>query len=234
VLITGASKGIGRATAEALAKLGYRLALVARSAGDLAAAAGALAPAETLAVPADVADPEQVREAVGRAVAHFGQLDAVVCAAGLAPMRTVAEMSVDEWRAVIDTNLSAAFYVAKFAWPHLVEAARSGASPAIVNVSSFAARDPFPGFAAYGAAKAGLNVFDLVAAREGAAAGIAVHTVAPAAVETGMFRGLVTPQQYPPEKTLTPAEVAAVIVDCVTGRLRSTRGEVIYVRKSLD
>jgi 3-oxoacyl-[acyl-carrier protein] reductase len=238
-LITGASKGIGRATAQALAKLNYRLALVARSSDDLAETARALAPAETLTLPADVTNPEQVRQLVDRAATHFGRLDALVCAAGLAPMRTIADMTIDEWHTVIDTNLSAVFYLTKYAWPHLAAAAKSPlpAHPhgsTIVNLSSFAARDPFPGFAAYGAAKAGLNVFDLVAARESAPANINVHTIAPAAVETTMFRSLLSPDQYPPEKTLSPEDVAATIVDCLTGRLRHTRGEVIYVRKSLD
>jgi NAD(P)-dependent dehydrogenase (short-subunit alcohol dehydrogenase family) len=153
----------------------------------------------------------------------------VVNNAGLAPVRPILEMTPDEWRAVIDTNLSAAFYLTRAAWPAF-EKQRGGV---VVNVSSAAARDPFPGFAAYGAAKAGLNLFGLSAAREGARIGVRVHTVAPAATETAMFRGLMTAEQYPPEKTLDPSDVAGVIADCVTGSLRYTSGEVIYVHKTL-
>jgi NAD(P)-dependent dehydrogenase (short-subunit alcohol dehydrogenase family) len=102
----------------------------------------------------------------------------------------------------------------------------------VVNVSSFASRDPFPGFAAYGAAKAGLNLFGLAAAREGERIGVRVHTVAPAAVETAMFRQILTEEQYPADKTLAPEDVAKVIAQCVTGALKYTSGEVIYVRKS--
>jgi NAD(P)-dependent dehydrogenase (short-subunit alcohol dehydrogenase family) len=103
----------------------------------------------------------------------------------------------------------------------------------VVNVSSAAARDPFPGFAGYGAAKAGLNLFGLSAAREGQAIGVRVHTVAPAATETGMFRGLPGMGDYPAEKTLDPADVARVIGQCVSGELGHTSGEVIYLHKTI-
>jgi NAD(P)-dependent dehydrogenase (short-subunit alcohol dehydrogenase family) len=232
-LITGASRGIGRATAIALTKAGYRLALVARGLSDLAETARLANATDASLAPADVTDPMQMRTLIHETVARFGRLDAVVNIAGLAPIRRIEEMSVEEWRAVIDTNLSAVFYVTKYAWPHLRASAGLGHHPTIVNVSSLASRDPFPGFAAYGAAKAGLNIFDLVAAREGQADGIAVHTIAPGAVETEMFRQLMTVEQYPTEKTLAPDEVADVIVQCVTGQLRHTRGEVIYLHKTL-
>ena len=88
-------------------------------------------------------------------------------------------------------------------------------------------------FAAYGAAKAGLNLFALSAAREGAKIGVRVHAVAPSATETDMFRKLMTKEQWPPEKTLDPEEVARVIVQCVQGDLRHTSGEVIYVHKTV-
>ncbi len=232
-LITGASRGIGRATAIALSQAGYRLALVARGRADLDQTARLAAATDALLLPADVTDPTQVRTIIQETAARFGRLDAVINIAGLAPVRRIEEMSVEEWRAVIDTNLSAVFYVTKYAWPHLRVSAAQGGHAAIVNVSSLASRDPFAGFAAYGAAKAGLNIFDLVAAREGQADGIAVHTIAPGAVETEMFRQLMTPEQYPTEKTLRPDEVADVIAQCVTGQLRHTRGEVIYLHKTL-
>ena len=232
-LITGASRGIGRATAIALSKLYYRLALVARNKTALEETARLASATDALLLPADVTDAAQVRTLIHETSTRFNRLDAVVNVAGLAPVRRIEEMSTDEWHAVINTNLSAVFYLMKYAWPHLRLCASSNGHAAIVNISSLASRDPFPGFAAYGAAKAGLNILDLVAAREGEADNIAVHTIAPGAVETEMFRQLMTPEQYPKEKTLTPEEVADVIVQCVTGRLRHTRGEVIYLHKTL-
>jgi NAD(P)-dependent dehydrogenase (short-subunit alcohol dehydrogenase family) len=224
-IITGAGRGIGRATAVELARRGYRLALAARGADGLQETARLAGGA--LCVPTDVTDPSQVETLVRQTVGHYGRVDAVVNNAGTAPVRPISEMTPEEWRAVIDTNLSAAFYLTRAAWPAF-ERQRGGV---VVNVSSAAARDPFPGFAAYGAAKAGLNLLGLSAAREGERIGVRVHTIAPSAVETGMFRGIMTSDQYPPEKTLDPAEMARMIALCVTGELRYTSGEVIYVHK---
>jgi 3-oxoacyl-[acyl-carrier protein] reductase len=227
-IITGAGRGIGRAAAVELGRRGYALALAARGREDLEETAR-LAGGAALCRPTDVTDSGQVERLVRETLDRFGRIDAVVNNAGLAPVRSIVEMTPDEWRAVIETNLGAAFYLTRAAWPALV---RQGGG-VVVNVSSAAARDPFPGFAAYGAAKAGLNLLGLSAAREGEKAGIRVHTIAPSAVETAMFRGLMTPQQYPPEKTLDPSDVASIIADCVTGRLRYTSGEVIYVHRTV-
>jgi NAD(P)-dependent dehydrogenase (short-subunit alcohol dehydrogenase family) len=101
----------------------------------------------------------------------------------------------------------------------------------IVNISSLAARDPFPGFAAYGSAKAGLNLFGLSLAREGATIGIRVYTIAPGAVETSLFRSLMTVEQFPTEQTLSPVEVARVIARCAAGDAEFISGQVIWMQK---
>ena len=233
VLVSGASRGIGRATAVALARAGYRLILLARQRTDLEETARLAGAPDSLCLPGDVTDPDHVRSLVHVAVDRFARLDGLVNVAGLAPVERIEEMTIEQWHAVIDTNLSSVFYLTKYAWPHLRVAAKTFGRSTIVNVSSLSSRDPFPGFAAYGAAKAGLNIFDLVAAREGEADGISVHTIAPGAVETAMFRQLMTPEQYPTARTLSPEEVAEVIVQCVNGQLRHTRGEVIYLHKTL-
>jgi 3-oxoacyl-[acyl-carrier protein] reductase len=227
-IITGAGRGIGRATAVELGSLGYRLVLVARTIGELEETARLAGGGEIMA--ADVAQPQSAPRLVKATVEKFGAVDVVVHCAGVAPVRSVAEMTPEQWRAVIDTNLSAAFYLCRAAWPQFA-AQRSGV---VVNVSSMAARDPFPGFAAYGAAKAGMNLFGLAAAREGASIGVRVHTVAPGAVETSMLREILSPEQYPREKTLDPADVARVIVQCVRGDLRHASGEVIYLHRTVE
>lgn len=227
VILAGAGRGIGRATAVELARGGYRLVLAARSESELRETAGLAG--DGLVVATDVSKPEAVESLVHRTVEAFGRIDAIVNCVGLAPVVSIAEMSPSQWREVIDVNLSAAFYLCHYAWP-VFERQGGGV---VVNVSSMASRDPFAGFAAYGAAKAGLNVLGLSAAREGEQIGVRVHTVAPGAVETDMFRQIATPRQWPPEKTLDPADVARVIVQCVKGDLRYTSGEVIFVRKTL-
>lgn len=227
-MVTGGGRGIGRATAAHLAARGFRLVLVSRNPAELneslAAAGGG-----GMIIPADVTRIDDVERAVRQTVEQFGRLDAIVHCAGLAPVRPLAETTAAEWHATIDTNLSAAFYLCRAAWP-IFARQRAGV---VVLISSAAARDPFPGFGAYGAAKAGLHLLALTAAREGAPIGVRVHTVAPSAVETAMFRQILTPEQYPAEKTLAPAEVARVIGQCVDGDLKHTSGEVVYVHKGM-
>src|SRR6185312_4772134 len=141
------------------------------------------------------------------AMRHFGRIDALVNNAGYAPARSIEELTLDEWRQIVDVNLSAVVYFCKAVWPVM----KRGGGGAIVNMSSAASRDPFPGLSAYGAAKAAVNVLGLALAREGESANIRVHTIAPGAVETGMFRTLFTKEQFPTEKTLDPAEIARLI-----------------------
>lgn len=226
-IVTGAGRGIGRATAEELARLGYRLTLMGRSEASLQETAGIIGGATVIV--GDVARPEDVRRAVQQTLDAYGRIDALVNNAGYAPVRTIEQMTIETWREVMDTNLSAAFYFCKAVWP----AFKRQNAGVIVNLSSAAARDPFAGLAAYGAAKAGLNLLGLALAREGEAIGVRIHTIAPSAVETEMFRGILSANQYPTEKTLLPAEVARVIGQCVTGELRHTSGEVIYLHKRL-
>lgn len=228
-IITGAGRGIGRAAALELAAIGYRLTLVSRNEDELNETARLIGGG--LVAVADVRRPDEIQQVIDGTLENYGdRLDALVHCAGMAPVRAIAEMSVEEWRDVIETNLSAAFYLCRSAWP-VFERTGGGV---VVNLSSFAARDPFPGFAAYGAAKAGVNLFGLSAAREGQRIGVRVHTIAPAAVETSMFRGILTEEQYPPEKALAPRDVAKVIADCVSGSLACTSGEVIYLRKVVE
>ena len=226
-IITGAGSGIGRATAIALASKGYRLTLCGRRTSPLHETAKLAGNGLTIA--ADVTQPKDIDRIVENTLSEFGRIDAIVNNAGLAPVRSVEEMSIENWHAVIDTNLSAAFYLSKAVWPIFK---RQGGG-AVVNLSSMAARDPFPGFLAYGTAKAGLNLFSLALAREGANIGVRVYTIAPGAVETEMFRGIMNPEQFPTERTLQPADVARIIVQCIAGDLQFTSGEVIWMRKTV-
>jgi NAD(P)-dependent dehydrogenase (short-subunit alcohol dehydrogenase family) len=229
-IITGAGKGIGRATAIELARRGYALSLAARTESDLLSTLNhAQADDRGVAVPTDVSKPGEIDRLVDGTLDRFGRIDAIVHCAGMAPVKSIKEMTAAEWGEVIDTNLSAAFYLARAAWPAFE---RQGGG-AIVNVSSLASRDPFPGFAAYGAAKAGINLFGLSAAREGQPIGVRVYTIAPGAVETDMFRALMPLEKYPRDKTLDPADVARVIGQCVQGDLKYASGEVIYLHRTV-
>jgi 3-oxoacyl-[acyl-carrier protein] reductase len=225
-IITGAGRGIGRATAIELHARGYRLALVARTERDLHQT-NELCGGRELVIAADVSDPHSPPRIVSQAADTLGRVEALVNAAGVAPVLDIQQTTPQRWREIIDVNLSSAFYMSRAVWSLM----QSGGG-VIVNLSSFAARDPFGGFSAYASAKAGLNLLGLSLAREGAPSGIRVHTIAPAAVETRMFRQILTPEQFPAEKALSPRDVAQVIVQCITGELRHTSGEVIWLQKT--
>ena len=226
-IITGAGKGIGRAVALEFTSRGYDIVLTARTEVDLKVTADVIGGG--LTVVGDVADPKHAEKVVEDTMRQFGRIDALVNNAGYAPSRTIEELTIDEWRQIIDVNLSGTVYFCKAVWPIM----KKGGGGAIVNMSSAASRDPFPGLGAYGAAKAAINLLGLALAREGEPASIRVHTIAPAAVETGMFRSLVSKEQFPTDKTMDPAEIARLVVQCVSGELAYTNGEVIHVHKRL-
>jgi len=225
-VITGAGRGIGRATAIDLAAKGYSVALVSRSESELKETAGKCGGKARIFL-CDVSDSSRVDRLVDEALGAMGRIDALCHCAGLAVMKSIETLTVDEWRAIIDTNLSSIVYFCRKLWPIW----RKQGGGVMVNVSSRAARDPFAGLGAYGAAKAGVNLLGLALASGGAEIGVRVHTVAPAATETAMLRSLFSKENLPESKTLTPEAVARVIVQCVCGDLDCTSGEVIYVHK---
>lgn len=224
-IITGAGRGIGRATAIELSARGFDCVLVSRSIHQLEDTSRQLK-TQSLVLQAEVASFDQVQHVVSTTLVRFGRIDAVVNNAGFAPAKSIDETDVDTWHAVINTNLSSAFYFAKAAWTALKET-----RGAIVNIGSEASRDPFPGFLAYASAKAGLNSLTQVLHREGKSFGIRAYCVAPAAVETQMFRSLVPEDQFGKDKTLEPADVAKTIAACISGDLRHSSGETIYVHR---
>ena len=226
-IITGAGRGIGRATALELSNRGYRLALASRNQAQLEA----VAEEARIAIPivADVMLADAAQMLVDKTLSSFGRVDAIVNCVGLAPVAKVDELSVDQWHAVINTNLSSAFYLARAVWSTF----KQQHSGCIVNISSMASRDPLPGFLAYGAAKAGLNVLSLMLAREGAEHGIRSYVIAPGAVETEMFRAIVSKEKWPTEKTLDPADVARMVAQCIDGDLKYTTGEVIFLSRTI-
>jgi 3-oxoacyl-[acyl-carrier protein] reductase len=223
-LVTGAGKGIGKASALALHRLGYRLALAARTETDLVEASRACSGA--LVVPIDLADPSSPAKLVERVIAALGRLDAIVHCAAMAPVKNLEQTTPELWNEVIQLNLTSTFLLARAAWGQMKE--QGGG--VIVNLSSQASRDPLPGFAAYAASKAGVNLLGLVLSREGVAHGIRVHTIAPGATETEMLRTIVSRDKLPPEQIMSPEDVAEVVACCVTGTLKDTSGEVLYLR----
>ncbi len=223
-IVTGAGSGIGRVTSTMLAEAGYRVALVGRTRKKLEATASSIS-SDCEIIVADLTDPQAARGVIDQTLDQFGRIDAMANVAGDAPLIPIEQITDDIWRRCIDTNLSAVVHLTAAAWPTF--AGQKGG--VIVNVSSIASDEPFPGFSIYAAAKVGLNMFTRCTAEEGQPIGLRAVAIAPGAVETPMLRALFDDKAIPRDKTLSPAEVATVICDCITGSRGFKPGETIFL-----
>jgi 3-oxoacyl-[acyl-carrier protein] reductase len=157
-VVKGSSKGIGFAIAEALVGAGASVTVSARNAEEVSAAVTRLnrpGKGRALGVPCDVRRPDAVAELIRRTVAEFGGLDILVNNAGIGHFSPVAELPVERWQQVIETNLSGAFYCCHEAIPHL----RRRGGGWIINIASLAGKNPMAGGTAYNASKFGLVGF---------------------------------------------------------------------------
>jgi 3-oxoacyl-[acyl-carrier protein] reductase len=220
VLITGASRGIGRATALAFAAQGDHVAVHHRDSADRAAAVLAELPGDGhMAVQADLTDPAQARRMVDEAAIGLDGLDVLVNNAGIYLPHPITEVSYEDWQAAwqqtLAVNLIGPANVTWSAVRHMIP--RRGGR--IINVSSRGAFRGEPGQPAYGASKAGLNAFGQSLAQALGAYGIAVATVAPGFVDTEMATGRVhgpdgdeVRAQSPFGRIAQPGEIAAAVV----------------------
>jgi NAD(P)-dependent dehydrogenase (short-subunit alcohol dehydrogenase family) len=207
VLITGASRGLGRSVALAFAREGARLALAARTAPqleDVAKEARSLG-AEALPVPTDVADPSQVEACVATAQQSLGPIDILVSNAGANVRKPVVELTPVEWDLIQHTNLRPAFLLARAVLPDML----SRGDGHLFLVASIVGRRGGAGSAAYRAAKAGLINFSQSLAAEVKERGIRVTAVLPGALDTPWFHDRPETERPP---MLDPEEVARVIV----------------------
>lgn len=180
IIITGASSGIGAAAAELFARHGANLVLGARRTDRLRALANSLPNATYLA--GDVCDEDYARALTQTALDTYGQLDGAFNNAGTTgQMGPVADMTAQTWHEVVDTNLTSAFFAAKYQIPAM---AKGGA---LVFTSSFVGHTVgFPGMAAYAAAKAGLVGLTQVLAAEHGASGLRINALLPGGTKTAM------------------------------------------------
>ena len=222
-LVTGGSRGIGRATAAALLARGASVAITGTDERRLEEARAALsatgAGSRVLALRADVRVEADVVEALTRVVAEWGGLDILVNNAGVGGFVEVSTMTAADWHRVIETNLTGVYHGCHAAIPHLK--ARGGGW--IINVSSLAAKNPFVGGAAYCASKAGLNAFSEALMQEVRHDGIRVSVVMPGSVQTGFSSAGDGPAT---DWKLAPDDVAQVIVDLIAHPARSLPSRV--------
>ncbi len=184
-LVTGATSGIGRATALRFAEAGARGALVARDREALTAVAAEIKgwATEALEISADVTIEREAARAVGETIERFKRLDVLVNAAGGLSNGTIETTSLESWDEMMNVNLRAVFHLMQLAVPHLAEHRGN-----IVNVSSVTGLRAFPGVLAYCVSKAGVDQLTRCAALELAAQGVRVNAVNPGVVRTEIHR----------------------------------------------
>ncbi len=224
-IVTGGSRGIGRAVAAALVADGASVAISGtddarlNEAHDALTASGSGLTDRVMVSRTDVRREREVDALMTAAVSRFGGIDILINNAGVGDFAEVAAMTSDQWHRVIDTNLTGVFYCSHAAIPHLK--ARGGGW--IINVSSLAGKNPFVGGAAYCASKAGLNAFAEALMLEVRHDGIRVSTVMPGSVRTGFSRG---GDAAGMDWKLAPEDVAQVVLDLLHHPSRSLPSRV--------
>jgi len=217
VVVTGASRGIGHAIAAELGQAGAKVVVnYVKSKGpaeDLAATLQQSGSPESVAIQADVSDPEQAARLIEETIQRFGRIDVLVNNAGINIDRSMKNLSIEDWSKVIQNDLSGSFYTVKAALPYFTQQ-KSGK---IINISSMNGQIASFGQANYSAAKAGIIGFTRTAALELARSNVTVNAVCPGFIGTEMWDGMpdkvkeAVLARIPLGRVGTPQEVARAV-----------------------
>jgi 3-oxoacyl-[acyl-carrier protein] reductase len=212
-LVTGATEGIGRATALALGRAGYRVGICSRSDAKVEATLGELRAQGVTAAgaAADVADPDQVVHLVELVRGALGEIDVLVNNAGVLIARPFEELTLEDWDVTMATNLRGLYLTTRQVLPGM----RSRRHGAVVNIASLAGRNGFVGGSAYSASKHAVMGFSRSLMLEVRKDNVRVIAICPGSVATGMLRdqAMLKPD---PERILRPEDVAASILHALT------------------
>ena len=207
-IVTGASKGIGKAIAEVFAKSGVKVVLAARTRKVVEQVADDLKEtgADVLAIPTDVTDDKAVQSLITETLDVYQKLDILINNAGAGVFGNVIDFDHTDWDTVINSNLKGVFLCTKFALPHMI----ADGSGQIINVLSIAAKVAFPASGAYCAAKAGALAFTKVLAAEVRQQNVRVTAVLPGSVESPFWDDI--PEHPDFDKMLKPEHIADAIL----------------------
>jgi NADP-dependent 3-hydroxy acid dehydrogenase YdfG len=224
-IVTGASSGIGAAIASGLCNAGHTVIGIGRDDGKLTSLTTSLRGAFVARV-CDVTDTPALLAALHDAVSEYGGIDLLVNNAGTAKVMSIEDTTPAEFRTMLELNTVAPAAAIHALWPSM----RRRGGGRIINVSSLAQLDPFPGFFAYASSKSALHMLTVVANAEGAAHNLRAFTVAPGVVDTPLHRTLM-PESIPPvdglASALQPSDVARVIVEIAEGKRDDRAGWVL-------
>jgi len=243
-LVTGAGRGIGRAVALALGRAGAAVAVSARTQADVDSCAAEVRAAggRAMALSADVSRVDDVQALFQRARAELGGVDILVNGAGIAVSAQVHRTSDEEWRAVLETNLSGTFYAMREALPEMMQAGWGR----VINMASIAGKTGYPYIGAYAATKHGVLGLTRCAALEGAAQGVTVNAVCPGYVDTPMTDAAIAnvvaktkldeaaarrhlEETSPQKRMVTVEEVAALTLFLCSEEARGINGQALGI-----
>ena len=186
VIVTGASKGIGRGVASFLAMDGFEVGLLARSGDLLEDLRQSLEErgGRCFSAACDLCDPDETRAAMAAIINGLGGLDALINNAGLVIRKSAMDLSIDEWRAMVDTNVSGLYYATRAVLPHFIEQKHGH----IINLSSISGKVPLPGGSGYAATKFAVSGFSQSLFQEVRDYGVKVTTIYPGSVDSESHR----------------------------------------------
>lgn len=225
-LITGASRGIGKAIALELAGLGYDLTLVGRDGkalGEVAAEAGAKG-IRTLEIQEDLADTASYERIVAGSAAFFGGIDLLVNCAGLSQSGSFTEVTPEQWDRIFAVNAKAPFFISKAALPYL----KLSGKPIVINIASVVGFKGYANQSVYSSSKHALSGFTKVFAKEVQPFGIRVHLISPGGVATEMVRQM--RPDIAPDELIQPEEIAEIVRFLVTRKGSGTIDQ-FYIRR---
>ncbi|HHV24141.1 MAG TPA: SDR family oxidoreductase [Methanosarcina sp.] len=221
-LITGGSKGIGKAICLALAKEGANVVIAARNESEIKGTIDKLKAmgSKALAIRTDVRSEEDVRRLISMTIDKCGRLDILINNAGVAYKKRLEETTLEEYDKIMDTNLKGVFLCTKYAIPYI----RESKNGKIINISSVGGLHGLPDFSVYCASKFGVNgITESIAAElEGE---IKVYAICPVAVDTDMYRSI-----YSDRPPLKPEHIAEKVLELCSPDSRVTSGKIIEMQ----
>ena len=224
-LITGASKGIGAVIAHKFAEKGMAVALTARSENDLkevAAKISSRGQTKPLIIPADLRNENQIAQIPEKVMEKWGRIDVLVNNAGLGFLKPFMEISIEEFRNMLDVNIQAVFSLTQKVLPYMIER-KSGD---IVNIASLAGKNGFKGGTGYAASKWALRGFAQCLMLEVREHDIRVITIFPGSVHTGFGSGGTSPTGTPPQNKIQAVDIAETAYLAITMPQRTMVSEI--------
>ena len=223
-LLTGASRGIGRAIALELADLGFDLALVGRDQASLEETASLIPGTQVSLITADLSDPDSAKYIVERTVSAFGGLDLLVNCAGVPQKGPFTEVTPEEWDKVFAVNARAPFFICQAA----LEPLKKSSKPMVINIASVVGFKGYINQSVYSSSKHALTGFTKVFAKEVQPFGIRVHLISPGGVATEMVKKM--RPDIDPSELIQPEEIAEIVRFLVTRKGSGTIDQ-FYIRR---